>query len=188
MSIAQRVFKQAKDLSDLNELAKLIANPKAISDAAELAKKEAAAVQELIDEANEAKSILANRDILIAEIDVRKKSLADDAADLKSRSEKFDNFLVSENERMASFSAQLNLTASKIKEKESEIAAEWKKLGDERRELNNRVNAAMSSANKREEDAQKAIDDAKKTMQQYEVLMSESRLKAANLAKIASEM
>jgi hypothetical protein len=188
MSIAQRVFKHAKDLSDLDELAKLIANPKAISEAAELAKKEAAATQEILDEASAAKAVIAKRDELFAEIQKEKDLLVKNSEDLKKQRDEFAQICESENARLASFSATLNATADQQRLREDELNAERSKADTEKKLLNDRVNLAIAAANERESEAQKAIDLAKSAEAKYEALVAESRLKAANLARIASEL
>jgi len=188
MSIAQRVFKHAKDLTDLEELAKLVANPKAISIAADLARKESQATQDVMDAANEARVLAAQRDAMVSDMKKQMGNLDDAIKSHAARVNEFNAYMESENARLASFSAQLNTCAEEIKAKEAAVASEWVKIEAERKRLSERAELDAATATKREQDASAAIQSAAMAEARYNSMLLEQKRKASDLVKIASEL
>lgn len=79
---AQRSFQQQVDgLQSIKELMELFKNPKSISEAAELARKEAALTQEEVEKATEARALIAQASELYKDL----KSKSDELTELQSQ-------------------------------------------------------------------------------------------------------
>jgi hypothetical protein len=188
MSVAQRVFRQAKELTDLETLAKLISDTSAISKAAEVARKEAKLTQDVIDEVEEAKVLLANRDTLVAALDKREFDLSEAEKKHSKNVADFADHVESQKTDLAKKDKELSDQSIALKQQKEALVSEYSELKEELKKSNAQMLQAIADANAREQQAQKAIESAENLSESLGATLKEKREKVASLAKIASEI
>lgn len=126
---AQRIFQQQVDgLQSIKQLMELFKNPKSISDAAELARKEAALTEDELAKATEARALIAKADVLYKDL----KEKGDELTNLQSNhATELNQF----KEEKASWEAQVSATNLQIDNRTAQLDDAQKSLINNQKQL-----------------------------------------------------
>lgn len=191
MSSSQRVIQNQDGLEMLQKLVELAKDPKSITAAAELARKEAELTQEQVDKLVEAKDFIAKYEQLSKDFEdktsLATNDLINQRTQLESDSAEFVQFKESESQRLKDLESNLNARESKVSDAEKSYNKIVNDFESYRSSTEKKYTAIQNDINKQKsfndkvtadnQDESKRLSDYKNTLQQ----------KAQNLSKLSAE-